>query len=536
MTEVPGNREMLLVLFLLGASIIGFNYPDIFSLKTMYVDDNHRYILGLENKIHALIFKRNSLRALVLFPLYKLMSINLVYARLAQTLFFYIPLAFSWYCLLRYYTNMPPWLIFYASAVPCLLPGQTQIPSFIDGSYTVQGLLVFILMLHISYKYLRYDGFSWKYFLAAAALFGASLEMMDHSVFLAPFAVLSFIGVSSWKENKKKIIVLSSIILALALAKSIQIILYPTVSASVPSEPSISLFVDRMLMLGKNTFPFSFYAPGKNVDSKYLWIIFIVLFFISFVKASRSERIILSYAILFVICSSFVFLTISKYYSPRLAHIPGFGINLILIMSIYIITKNVKVFYKYDLSFFLCLLVLLFSGYSRLNNVNMLFSSYNKFHNVFTEKLANYDFPPNSQLVILDGNVTTDGWWIYSSGYIKYALKRKDMSGIIGPQYKNHDPFNQEKRGFSLENKMSGLSFRDPIFIFKFLKYPQYILEQREFLLQYVDDSWTIFKLNKMSGQVQILASGTGVNNFYLFLNDIKIAPENVAFAQGIER
>ena len=157
------NKEKLLVFLLIGLVLIGFNFPDIFLSKTMYMDDNHRYIIGLGDKVYSIIFDRNPLRAYAIFPLYKLLSIDLVYARLAQTVVFYIPLAFFFYLLIRVHAQLPVSVAFFASVLPCILPGQTQIPSFIDDSYTVQGLLVFLLMLHLSLKYSELKAFPGAY-------------------------------------------------------------------------------------------------------------------------------------------------------------------------------------------------------------------------------------------------------------------------------------------------------------------------------------------------------------------------------------
>lgn len=535
MLRISQRQEPLFVLFLLSALIIGFNYPDIFSAKTMYVDDNHRYILGLENKIHELIFQRNSLRALVIFPLYKLLSINLIYARLAQTLFFYIPLALSIYGLLRYYTKMPAWLAFCSSILPCILPGQTQIPSFIDGSYTVQGLLVFILTMHVFYLFLKKNSFSWQYLIASIVLYGASLEMMDHSIFLAPFAIISFFGIVSWKDNRKKIIFLSLTVLILALVKSILIISFPTVPASVPIEPTVSLLLSRLSLLAGDTLPFAFSLSGKPFGSTGLWLVFFVISGAAVVKAEKNEKILIAYGFLWLACSSIVFLTISRSYSPRLAHIPGFGVNLILVLSIYVLTRNYRIVYKHDITILLIFIILLFSGFSRLQVMHNFFNSPNKFHTIFTATLKQFNFPTNSQIVVLDGNVSTGGWWNYSTGYMKYATKRKDITGLIGPEFKHYDPFNPDSKGYQKEDKMNGLSLKDPIFIFKFQRDPEYSLEQREFALQYMNESWTVYKLNKINGSVQKVANGAGVDNFHNFLQGNNITMNDVAFSQGIE-
>lgn len=534
LADLVRRHEVPFVFISLGVLIIGFNYPDIFSAKTMYVDDNHRYILGLENRIHETIFRRNTLRALVLFPLYKLMAINLVYARLAQTVLFYIPLALTWYYLLRYYTKLPVGIAFSASILPCVLPGQTQIPSFIDGSYTVQGLLVFVVALHFAYIFLQQNGFLWRYFFAAFLLYGASLEMMDHAVFLAPFAIISFIGVVSWKAEKGKIISLASVIAILAIAKSIQILVFPTVSASVPGDPSLEILITRLGMLARNTVPFSFTLSGKAINIFVIWSILLVLLFFALAKSNKREKYIILYGILWVICSSFAIVTISRFYSPRLAHISGFGVNFIIVVSVYIIAKNFNNKYINYLSVFLIGGIVLFSGVSRIHIVNKIIKSPNKFHAVFTRMLHHYELPKNAQLVVLEGSLPTGGWWNYSTGYLKYATKREDITGLVGPEVRNYDPFNPQKRGFQQKDKMSGLALSDPIYIFKFEKHPDYSFAQKEFALQTIDDSWKVYKLNKITGSSVEVATGTGEDDFHIFLTDHNLSLNDVAFSQGI--
>jgi hypothetical protein len=80
--------ESILVICFLSFIVLAGNFQDVFFSQTMYVDDHHRYILGMENRIHQTIFERNTLRAYVIFPLYKLLSINLSFARLAQVICF----------------------------------------------------------------------------------------------------------------------------------------------------------------------------------------------------------------------------------------------------------------------------------------------------------------------------------------------------------------------------------------------------------------------------------------------------------------
>lgn len=527
--------EFVYVYFLLSVFIIAFNFPDIFLLKTMVEDDNHRYIIGLDDGVFDLIFIRNTVRAYVLAPLFKLMTINLMCARLAETLFFYIPLAFSIYCLIRFNTKLPAQVAFFSSLLPCILPGQTEIPAFIDGSYTVQGLLVFSLFLHVSIHFLGRDYFSWSWFVASVLLYGVSLEMMDHSVFLAPFAMaIFFFSAGPGKVDKRKLW-LALMVLVLALAKSIQILRFPTIPSSIPKKLTFVDMIERLTSFATETLPFSHTLVSGFVDGEILWIIFICIVIVAMICASGAERRLIILSLFWSVLSSVVFLTMSRYYSPRVAHIPGFGINFAIVVSVFVIIRYIHADRALIAATIVFSLLASYSGVSRIKVMVDKIKQGNKTHYSVVEKLHSINIPDKSQIVILNAwELGTKGLWGYSSGYLKYATGRTDVTGLAGPELNFYDPFQLKMRGYTKINRMKGISLEEPIFLYRVNDNYNRTLEQMEYMLQWAAASWQLYQLDLYDGSREKIFSGSGHEQLNHFLQKENISRTRVAFAQGM--
>lgn len=209
--------------------------------------------------------------------------------------------------------------------------------------------------------------------------------------------------------------------------------------------------------------------------------------------------------------------------------------NLLLAVSIYAIAGKYKFFYRNDAVVLILVGIVFYSGFSRLSVMGNMLAPYNAFHESFVTTLRKYDLPPSSQLVVFGVDLSINGWWEYSSGYMKYATKRKDVTGLIGPELKNYDPFDPVRRGFKKPDKMNGLSLDKPLFIFNVEEYRSFALRQKEFALQYVNGAWTVYRFDKNRGSVREVGRGKGLENLPAFLTGRGIAVRDVAFARGSE-
>jgi len=529
------TRELITAFILLFIVILTFSYPDIFISKSLYLDDYHRYTLGLDSVIHETIYARSTARAYIIYPLYKLLSIDMVWARLALVLFFYIPLSFSVYYLLRSYAKVAPVVAFFSSLLPCILPGQLQIPYFIDGSYTVQGLLVYVCSLIISLKFIATKEFSLVLFIGSVLSYLFSIEMMDQSIFLLPFSIISFILVSNPPEKAKRITVLSVICLLIAALKIVQILEHPTSSMSVPIEPSWELFFSRSANFAHTVLPFSYKYNASISESIIICTGFILITSYGLLNSDKKHKALVLLGVIWVFCTIIVFLTVSRYYSPRYTHIPAFGVNFVLVLSIWnIFNKSRLISTKYTLLFILLISLTIYSGTKRFLNMNRLILPQNEVHESIIHDLGKYEIPDESQIVIVEGHrIPTGGWWVYSSGFMKLSTGRADVTGIIGIEKGFYDPFGIDKRGFQYEYQMSGLVQDKPILLFRQYCAEKCELKQKKYALQWMANSWNLLEFDLTTGKKVSTKSGSSYDEYIEFIKKNDLTDDDIIFSAG---
>lgn len=532
---ILSGRELIVAFIILSIGIITFNYADVFLAKALYLDDYNRFTLGLENKIHQIIYLRNKARAYVIFPLFKLLSINIVWARLALVIFFYIPLSLTFYYIIRVYAKVPAVVALFSSLIPCILPGQLQIPYFVDGSYTVQGLLVFAWFLIVAYKFILKEKFNWTLFIGSIGLFLFSIEMMDQSVFLLPFSIVSFIFISDLRLKFKRIIFLSFINLLLVLKKITETLNHPSGPVAVPIQPSIELFLERFKDFFHTVLPFSYTYNSQINESVVIGSLFLIIALCGFYFSGRKERMLIVLSIIWIFSSAIVFLTVSRYYSARYTHISSFGVNFIIVLSFWVFFDKLKKIPKrHTILIILLSTITLFSGVNHYKNINVIIKPLNKVHMSIVEDLSKYDFPFYSQIVIVNGHrIPTGGWWTYSSGYMKFSTQRNDVSGLIGKEKGFYDPFGIEKRGFEYAFQMSGLDLDKPTFLFKQNCARKCVLTQKEYALQWSIDYWYLYQFELDTGLLINSYKGVKYSNYLEFINTLNLKTDDIIFSTG---
>ncbi len=522
------QQEVILVGLLLSFAIVVFNYYDIFVLKTLYMDDHHRLLLGHENQIHNGIFQRNSLRAYVIWPLYKLLSINIVYARLMQTLVFYIPLALVFYLLYRNYAGIARWPAVAASLLPAILPGQNMIPSFIDGSYTIQGLLVFLLALFTAFRFLNLTGFSILWFILAGIAYAASIEMMDQAIFMAPVMVVFCFLLFPSTPYRKKLISISFLVITLAILKATYQSLHPATASAVAVTFNWDLFISRLQLLPTYTLPFSHKLDGRPIDASMLWLIYGSTLFAGLVCGNKKHRKLIICGLLWAFFAIITFLTISRGFAPRLSHISAWGLVFSLVISIIGILHRLPA-KQLSIPFVLCGLIL-WSGYTRLEAMKIFVAPRNQVQMAAEQLYASVSWPTNAQVMLI--NVppwVAGGWWPYSKGYFKLLTGRDDLTGVVGWEKYLYNPLTPMNRGFKPAANMAGIGLDKPIFIYRLTRKIPYHFVPVSFFLKWQDLEWSIYSLNK-TGEHQILGSGKGNNSLQDELKKHKLANKNLAF------
>ncbi len=519
-------------------TVVVFNLIAIFGIDALFSDDCVSYNLVLEGKFPQGLMIYSPIYAYKGWITFNIMAYSPYLTRGLHLLFFMIPLSFCFYYLYRFKFGFSRLSAFTAAILPNILPYQWKIPAGNIASYPLWILLFSVFSLILGLHYLeKTTSKNWIRLLGAIMCYLIATQLGGgHSVFLFPPLVLVFLGYT--KFNKKHIWLISFIFIV-AMAKFIWMI-------AVPRIPIKDLPTGEILRRIGHYFKWS--LPSPNIEPIYLTIICVVIIligFILYIKGPESrltlinknffhmkKKVYVLYFYAFFICWSvstiFVIIFMNRGFGARHAVISAFGLNAIFIFSIYVIL-NRGFFKKYKLYIFVFIGIIIFSGISRYINLKKIFDFKNSNQSVIIRDLNKQTLPLNSQVVISGVRGTSPGW-PGSSGYLKFALKRKDINGLTGsinasPYYNFDNHFNPGERRWGFRNSMTGLSIDRPTFLFLMLK-KQKKLKQFEYALQWKGKTknapWTILKANKKSGDISPFIPGIGMKEYLLTLKKLE--------------
>ncbi len=254
---------------------------------------------------------------------------------------------------------------------------------------------------------------------------------------------------------------------------------------------------------------------------------------------------------MWTVSTSLVFLTVSKNFSPRYFHITGFGFITLLIISLYAVLSYFSR-QKQKMISVVLLSILCLSGISRYVNHKNISNKVNSTRKIILNNIENINFPENSQIVIIEQFVRADlkSWpndkilriwpngrglrvWPIGKGYFSYITKRPDISGLFGPEVFNHNPFEKVKDDGGWSNVMSGLSPKNPLFIFR--ENPdsdQFI--QMEYFLQWIKKEnssvWNLYEADKKTGKIKKLKTGIGMKQYDLMIKKMNLEPSKIVW------
>jgi len=493
-------------------------------------------------------------------------------ARGLYLLLLMVPISCCFYYLFHYKFGFSRYTAFTAAVLPNILPYQWNIPAGIVSSYTLWGLLFSTFSLIIGFHYLEKNtAKNWTRWLGAALCYFIATQLMEQSIFLFPPIALAFLGYTKFNKkgsatpthsrsdrcrsfgrylkkdcffcfllqgiNKKHIRLITSFFI-LAVAKFTWMILAPRyLPRNIPFRE----------MLRRTGLYFKWSLPSPNIEPVFLILICTIIILIGFILYRRDDdskwtsinknffhmkkKVYALYLYAFFICwsvsSIIVFITIGDFWS-RYTHISAFGLNAIIIFSIYVIL-NRGLSRKYKLHIFIFSVILIFSGVSRYSHLKKKYTASNHTQSIIIRDLNKVKLPLNSQVVIVGVREPSPGW-SGSSGYLKFALKRNDINGLVGkinasPYYNFDNHFNPWERKWGYRNSMTGLSIHRPTFLFLMLK-KQQKLKQLEYALQWKGKTknapWTILKTDKTTGNISSFISGVGLEEYRLTLKRLE--------------
>lgn len=507
-------------------TVILFNLIAVFGLGILLHDDPAWYRAVLSGEFPSWMLRYNLLSPFTEWIGWNIMAYSPKLARGLYVLLLMVPLSCCFYYLYEHKFGFSRMTAFTAAVIPNILPMQWQIPTGINPSYVLWGLLVSVVSLILGFSYLeKSTPRNWIRLTGAVLCYGAATQIMEQALFLFPPLILAFWG---YKKFDKKNIRLVSLFTLVALSRLIHMALLPRVPIK---EIAFDEILRRVLSLLKWSLPFG------DIDSVYLVVIFLGVISAGFVFSLKKNEVehkfnrIFLYFLFFcwAISTVFVFIVMSRHYSPRYVFISSFGLNAVFILSLDIIFKNVF-HLKFKLHILVFAAIIIFSGTSRYFTLKATFAPLNLDFSIVQRDLNKIQLPPDSQIVII--GIYRVGGWQRSSGYLQFALKRADVTGLIGPvnrfgYYNFDDHFDTTKRGWNSRVTMSGLTLENPLFLF-YCDPKSRKLIQMEYALQWrgekKDAPWTIFRVDKRTGEIIPFNSGVGMEEYLTAIEKLELS------------
>jgi hypothetical protein len=459
-----------------------------------------------------------------------------------------VPVSCCFYYLSRSSFGFSRPTAFAAAVLPVILPQQWEVPAGINMSYVLWGLLFSLLSFMLGFHYLEKNTpHNWARLTGALMCYLAATQIMEQSLFLFPPFALAFWGYHRFNKKSLRIIIAFSLV---SLAKLVQISLYTrkTMQWMTPGEviervglyfqwalpvPGIPPVFAAVIFLGIVLWGFILYfkhsveEPAKETKSPTLFAhlplksrgIFFYGLFIGWSIITVSPGIVLSIV-----------------YTIRYTYISLFGAMAIFLFSLHTIILELFPGREKEKRLYipLILILVIISGVSRYFYLKDILDLENTNQAVITRSLAKLKLPLHAQVVVVGiegvGLKGFDGGWERSSGYLKFAMKRKDLNGLISPihssalyNFDNH--FDPGLRKWRPRYYMTGLAPEQPVFLFRLDKRTGE-LNQLEYALQWRGDKkdapWTILKVDKRTGKILPFASGAGMEEYLSTLEKLK--------------
>jgi hypothetical protein len=535
--------------------VIFFNLIAICGIDVLLADDIRLWFKEIN--------KLNSYRRFLLAPFFnqfftKMILISPALARSFILVFFMVPLSWTFYYLLNKIFYLPRSIALVCAVIPNILPGQDLIPAYIAGSHTTRGLLFAIISLILALKYLKSstDNNLKYYYLILSILmfFIASHSMAEHIVFLfPPFAI----AIWFYSNNLKRKLFILFFFVAMVVFKIYQALSHPWGNINKPQNLSPEQIINRFKgAFGNKLLPIKFNSTFMNEYWLLIICVFIFVIVLSFIlninrpglisninhtrknnslPGKRKVINLYTFFIIWSISTSFVFIFFSKLCISRYFYIAAFGVNTLLVLSIYSICNR---FFSGIRKLYIPALVflILWSGFSRHLNLKKYYNYHNNIKNVILSHISQINFLENSQIVIVGffkKKGRKEGYansWAMSTGYLSFITQRRDISGLLGEEFFYYNPFVDVQRN-GWKNDMTGLSLEKPLFLFKRVPQKNELI-QLEYFLQWKDKTknadWILYKTDKNSGKIKIIKHGEGFDQYNNAVKKIGLEQSNV--------
>lgn len=513
--------EIQFTITIISILVFAFNIIPSLSLDVLLLDDNARYYDIANNSYN--LTGRSFISPYIKYIGHMLMFHSVQIARIYYIIIYMIPVSILFYILNRHYLKLPFGVSFGAAIVINILPNQKQIPVFIDGSSVLFGILFALISFIFCAKYLNHFA-PIKYWIVSIIFwYIANNTMGERALFLLPpFLVLIY---SAESHLTRKIVSSSAIVLVSILRLFFYIFtnfyddgLPQNLNAAQPVDLNTTEQVGRFIKSMEWWLPFA-----NNKYTLIFTVIISIIILSGYIISTTTHGIKNNYKNVYILYLSWFLLSglpfwcMSRYFSVRYFYIPHIALTTLSLLSIYIIIKYIFS----DIKFYYIFIILLipYYGIARHNIFSDHASSYNKRNQTIQNVLKNQYIPDNAQIAMVNFNMSTGGYFIWSSGHLKHSLKMDGVSGIIGPNYNFYNPFNTRHSTYNF--KMSGLDTNKPLIAY-IRNNIDYKFEKINFFLDWKDEKkinsrWTLYKTND-NNNLEIIGTGSGLLSYKEFI------------------
>lgn len=539
------------VYFIIGIIIIVFNLESILGLKTLIQDDLHHYYKYSENPGLDFYTSKYDLTA----PFIKWVSFNLMIwspnlTRFLYTLLFMVPTSILLFYLYYKKLRLPEIVSFAAAVIPNILPYQVLIPSYINGSFIVFGMLFYVVSSLIGIKYLEtYTGnaTNTKTLIIYSIIYFLTTQLNPRMVFMLPPLVFLFLIINGPQRRK---ITLISLTLVLSIYRYYQTLSFPKQPTKI-MDLGMEEILRRFEIYFKEMIPFSLGSSSIDIIiSIIFWIvIFIGLLIFIFKKdlyknygidsTKKGSFYIIVFLILYLFFNVYPYIAMTFYFTKRYFYVSGFAYSALLVIAIFSISSFFPKNHLKKISYLLFSLLIIIIGISRYKETSQYNNLQNKLFYALKPHLINKEFPKNSQLYIISdvGIGTLHGQWLRSSAFLKIILDREDIVGFIGTNnlhYNFENAFIKIDREYYKRKSMHGLSLARPTFLYYFsdssneLKQYKYGLYMSALPFQEQatknDIYWKVFEYDAQTGLKEVVERGIGLDSYLEFNDSLSIA------------
>jgi len=522
------KAQNLTALIIISAVIYLANYPQIYA--GCIINNDYHYV-AFHNNVWAAILDQSK-RLIPFASIINNLIMTYVFSYSAQlarntiVLLGLIPVSFIFYHIYRRCFGLPYVSAIVASTLPPVLPGQSLIPVFINGSYHTYALVPSLLFFIASYHYLEKK--SKPIGFVALLFFVVSMFSTEVAVFTAiPFLFALF--VTFWDRSKlrlRRLLNYCAIIIAFRL---VIYLLLPNKSAAYQMDIS-----GEHLMRMRGCIE-SFSLLGNNLCfSTYSTYVVLGLGFISFLmltirKIFKKEPfckmgygtnwwLVSGFSLSWMLLTAIPFVVLSRHtFTSRYGYTAAFGFSLLLVSAAH---TCVRIRNSATIIKILLISLLLLAGVSKYEYSRKYYGEKTLMAEFIKDNLSDIDFPRGSQVIILGGGLAyklgtfSDLSW--STGFLNYHLNRDDLIGLIS----NHKSFkDRRRRGFPNPQK--------PIFIFEYRNKTKELIRYKYLLQVRRNKKWVIYSVGLNDGRLATYASGSGEDQCLEAINQLELGGQS---------